>query len=129
MNVVKKRIAKRQYTKRCEYCDKEYLSTRVHTRTCSDDCRQRLWKSGFSNKKVMTLVAIFPGLAEFKEYLKTAPEGKYNFCMEKSGMCYAYRYTDEWIKSQGKGHKWHCKTGVMSRCNDIQALQKCNLNQ
>jgi predicted nucleic acid-binding Zn ribbon protein len=129
MDRVKKRVAIKRYIKHCEYCDREYSASRLHSRTCSDACREKLWKAGFSNKKVMTLVAMFPTSAELKEYLKIAPEGKYNFCIEKSGQCYAYRYTDEWINSQGKNNKWHCRAGVMARCKDIPALLESNRDQ
>ena len=89
-----------RYEKRCEWCDCDYVSTRKHSRTCSDGCRYKLWKGGFSNKKVMDLVVMLPTVYEANQWLKNVskPGAIYNYCTEESGHCYIYKYTDEYLK-------------------------------
>lgn len=83
-----------EYKKHCEYCDKEFVSCRRDQRVCSDVCRVKLWRRGFSDRKIMKLVAVFPeGITQ--EQLKSFPKGNYNLCTEKSGKSYLYEYMSQ----------------------------------
>jgi len=88
-----------KYTMNCEYCGEEYTAARKHSRTCSGSCRYKLYKGGFSNKKVMELMIIIPNCKDATRWLKAAPEGHYNYCTEESGMCAIYRYNDDYVKA------------------------------
>jgi hypothetical protein len=86
-----------KYKKRCEYCDKAFTTSRKHTRTCTQKCRYKLFKGGFSNKTVMELVLMLPTVEAATKWLKSAPAGHYNYCTEESGYCYIYKYTPEYV--------------------------------
>ena len=88
-----------KHEKDCEWCGKRYVATRSHSRTCSSTCRFKLHKKGFSNKKVMNLVVMFPTREEAVAWIKKAKAGCYNLCVEENGFHYVYRYTDEYVKA------------------------------
>lgn len=86
------------YTKHCEYCDKKFKTSRKHAKTCSAKCKTLLWNKGFSNKKIMNLIAQFASGDDAAIFQKNLPHGYYNFAKEPSGNCYVYKYTEEYVK-------------------------------
>jgi len=100
LKISKQKQGNRVYEKICEFCDKPFFAKRKHAKTCSNRCRVKLYRKGFSNSKVMKLIGTFDSPEMATIFKNGLPAGSYNFCEEKSGRCYVYRYTDEYVNAK-----------------------------